>query len=322
MSLTPAAGFTYHIVPQTQREPDSIEALLRPLIRDGFWKTFQIPPLPSIEAVRTLGRRLSLAGVRPTFDIGGTVSDGELRLQSTDPAIRAGALETAKGLVDQALLLGAGVADLNPGPDPGAGDRSRELAHLADSLMRLCEYAAGRAGELRSRPGSAPSAGGVEPEGLLTISLEHFDREVDKKRILGPTEEATEFVAQIRRRIPNIGLTMDLSHLVLLGEDPGASIATAGEYVTNAHISNCILANREDLRWGDRHPPFFLPGSSVDSTIVASFVSGLRKIGYFKALPGASGMLTFQVKPNADEDPLLVAAGCRRLLEQALTIAA
>jgi sugar phosphate isomerase/epimerase len=322
VALNIPAGFTYHIVPETQKNPRALGALLEPLFRDGFWKTFQIPPLPSNDAVRELTSQLRLAGIRPTFDIGGTVSDGELRLQSTDSGVRAAALETAKDLVDQAILLGAEVADINPGPDPGPDDRPRELAHLADSLKRLCDYAAHRGKEHRRRPGDPAEAEAAEAKPMLTISLEHFDRDVDKKRILGPTEEAAEFVAEIRRRVPNIGLTMDLSHLILLGEDPGSAVTTAGEYVTNAHLSNCILSNPADPRWGDRHPPFFVPGGSIDVTILASFISSLRTIGYFDALPGASGMLTFQVKPAAWEDPALVAAACRRLLDRASSMLA
>lgn len=307
----PISGFTYHIVPDIQKNPAEAGRLLAPFLRDGYWRTVQIPPVGSRDAATELGAELRLAGVRPTFDIGGTVTDGELNLQSPDPVIRAEALETAKELVDQAYLIGARVADFNPGPAPGPETRAQELAYLADSLVRLCDYAAEKAAELgRRRDGESPE--------LLTISLEHFDREVDKRRILGPTKEAAEFIGCLRGRVPNIGLTMDLSHLVLLGEDPKEAVAVAGSYVTNAHLSNCILADRSDPRWGDRHPPFFVPGGAVDAVTLEAFVSGLQEIGYFTPGSSGSGMLTFQVKPAPGEDSLVVAAGCRRLLKDAL----
>ncbi|MFP4430834.1 MAG: sugar phosphate isomerase/epimerase family protein [Spirochaetota bacterium] len=307
----PISGFTYHIVPDIQKDPSEAGRLLAPFLRDGYWKTFQIPPVGSRDAAAKLGAVLRLAGVRPTFDIGGTVTDGELNLQSPDPVIRAKALETAEELVDQAYLIGARVADFNPGPDPGPETRTQELANLADSLARLCDYAAEKAADQGGR------RNGEWPE-VLTISLEHFDREVDKRRILGPTEEAAEFIRGLRRRVPNIGLTMDLSHLVLLGEDPKEAVTIARSYVTNAHLSNCIFGDRNDPRWGDRHPPFFVPGGTVDAGTIEAFVSGLQEIGYFAPNSSGSGMLTFQVKPAPEEDPFRVAAGCRRLLEEVL----
>lgn len=307
----PISGFTYHIVPEIQEKPADAGRFLAPLFRDGYWKTLQIPPLPSLEAAEALGSQIRLAGLLPTFDIGGTVSDGELNLQAPDSHTRAEALETAKRLVDQSYLLGAQVADFNPGPDPGPGKRDKELGHLADSLARLCDYAAKRATE-------QPKPGGDGAPPTLVVSLEHFDREVDKKRILGPTEEAAGFVRTLREKVPNIGLTMDLSHLVLLGEDPKEAVLLAGGYVANAHLSNCILENRGDPRWGDRHPPFFVPGGAVDIATVAAFVSGLEETGYFHPDSFGCGFLTFQVKPGPREDSFAVAAGCRRLLEAAM----
>ncbi len=304
----PISGFTYHIVPQIQERPGQTATLLAPLIRDGYWKTFQIPPLESLRSAKELGAELRLAGIVPTFDIGGTVSDGELNLQCPDADRRAAALEQACRLVDQAYALGAAVADFNPGPDPGASRRPAELANLSDSLARLCDYAAKRAVNAGG-PSTAP----------LVISLEHFDREVDKRRILGPTAEAAQFIQGLRKLVPNVGMTMDLSHLVLLGEDPAEAVRLARGLVTNAHLSNCVPADRGDPRWGDRHPPFFVPGGAVDANTLSGFLSALAEIGYFDKGSGSGGTLTFQVKPAPEEDSLVVAAACRRLLREGLS---
>jgi sugar phosphate isomerase/epimerase len=300
-------GFTYHIFPETQQRPRDVLGFLEPLLWDGYWQTFQILPSGDPAHARALGAELRLAGVVPTFDIGGTVSDGELNLQSPDPRTREAALGNARALVDEALALGAVVADINPGPDPGPERRPEELRLLADSLCALCDYAE-EEGRKWGRTGDS----------ALTISLEHFDRDLDKRRILGPTAETAGFVDDLRRRVPNIGMTMDLSHLILLGEDPYDAVRTAGARVTNAHLSNCILGNRTDPRWGDRHPPFFVSGSAVDEKVIAAFVAGLREIGYFSQESGNPGTLTFQVKPAPTEDSLKVAAACRRILEDAL----
>ncbi len=50
----------------------------------------------------------------------------------------------------------------------------------------------------------------------LKASLKNFDREHDKRLLVGPTEDAKEVVGKVKEDCENIGLTIDLNHLPLL----------------------------------------------------------------------------------------------------------
>jgi sugar phosphate isomerase/epimerase len=191
--------------------------------------------------------------------------------------------------------------DLNPAKDPGTDKRAEAKAAFADSLTRLCEYSISK-----------------RKNGPISISLEHFDRDVDKRYLLGPTVETVEVVEQVKKKVPNIGITMDISHLILLGEDPADSVKVAAPHILHAHLSNYIL-REDDPRSGDRHPPFWVPYGKVGAREVAAFLHALENTGYFEgALDNPlRGIVTFEIRPGDDEPPEMVIAGSKRLLRMA-----
>lgn len=83
-----------------------------------------------------------------------------------------------------------------------------------DSISEICDHA--------------------QPYGI-TISLENFDRDGDKKCLVGPSRESNPIAERVRALgHHNFGLTIDLSHLPLLGDPqkrrsllPGTSLCTA-----------------------------------------------------------------------------------------------
>ena len=58
----------------------------------------------------------------------------------------------------------------------------------------------------------------------MWITVEHFDRELDQKRLLGPTAEAAALLREVRKRHANVGMTVDLSHV-----EPTVCTTEAGE---------------------------------------------------------------------------------------------
>jgi hydroxypyruvate isomerase len=141
-------------------------------------------------AVR-LGKLLRVAGMSAVYGVGQSLARAGLDLHSLDEGVRRSSVEQAKKYVDEAYLIGARLMDLNPGKDPGPEHRERAKEAAVESLTRLCEYAASRATDY-----------------VLPLSMENFDRELDKKLLLGPTAETIEVVAAVRRRCPNMGITI------------------------------------------------------------------------------------------------------------------
>ena len=52
----------------------------------------------------------------------------------------------------------------------------------------------------------------------IAVTLEVFDREIDKKALIGSTKDAVRVAARLRPQYPDFGLILDLSHLPLQGE--------------------------------------------------------------------------------------------------------
>jgi len=195
-------GFTYHIIPEIAKNKSSITDLLAPIINDPDWGAVQIPPLLDEQVARGLGHALQVGGMVGIYGVGQSLARAGLDLHSIDESVRAASVEKAKEYIDEAYLIGAKIVDLNPGKDPGPENRPKAKAAAIESLTRLCEYAQEKATDY-----------------VLPLSMENFDRDVDKKFYLGPTSETIEVVGEVRKRVPNMGITPDVAHLLIMGED-------------------------------------------------------------------------------------------------------
>jgi len=107
-----------------------------------------------------------------------------------------------KELVDDAYSINARSLIVCSGPDP-IKDREKARVSLVKSLKSLCKYA-----EQGAR------------DHTLLICLETFDRDVDKKLLIGPTVEAVKIAKAVREECWNFGLCIDQGHLPLLKERP------------------------------------------------------------------------------------------------------
>ena len=216
---------------------------------------------------------------------------------------RRRAVDKVKELVDEAYLYGAKILVLCSGPDPGESKRSDASASLIKSLKEICNYAIEKAKGY-----------------TLAISLETFDREIDKRLFMGPTWEAVGIAKEVMEEYENFGLTLDLSHLPLLGENPVESVRIAGDYLNNVHLGNCVLRDLNHPQYGDKHPPLCIEGGEVCIGEVKAFLRALRDVGYFdKETPTTLPTVMFEVRPRAGEDPQTVINASKRLFIEAWT---
>lgn len=298
-------GTTYHIFPDIAKNKTIINERLAAILTDPFFGAVQVPPVGDEGIARTVAASFRLSATRLVYGVGGSLARLGLDLHSLDTTKRAESISKAKELIDEAYLLGAVLIDLNPAKDPGPDRRAEAKAALVDSLTELCEYSVSKNRE--------------EP---IAISMEHFDRDVDKKYLLGPTSETVEVIEQVKRKVSNIGVTMDISHLMLLGEDPAQSVKIASSHILHAHLSNYIL-REGDPRSGDHHPPFWVSYGMVGPREVASFLHALDRVGYFKgeADNPRRGLVTFEIRPGTGETPEMIIAGSKRILRIAAEMA-
>jgi sugar phosphate isomerase/epimerase len=225
----------------------------------------------------------------------------DIDLSAADERTRLAAVESAKRLVDEAYFFGCKTMLIASGKDPGASLRDRARAGFVRSIISLCHYAQERASGY-----------------ILKVVLENFDREVEKKFLIGPTAETVEISKEVCQETPNFGLCLDISHLALLGESLAQVWKTAKTYVAEVHLANCTFHNPHDPMFGDNHPRFGYPGGEFDFPQVAACFRELFHLGYLDEKgKGSKPPVLLEVKPAPGESPDRVLAETKGAFLQA-----
>lgn len=217
-----------------------------------------------------------------------------LNINNIDEAGRLAALASLKEGIDEAYEMGAkGFAFLSG----NYTEEKKEEAYqaLLASTKELCRYA--------------------KEKGSMSVVLEVFDYDVDKKSLIGPVALAKRYAEDMRAEYDNFGLMVDLSHLPLLHESAQESLIPIKEYIFHAHMGNCVVKDSSLPAYGDAHPRFGFPGGENDVDELVEYLRVLMDIGFISK--EKRPIVSFEVKPFGDEDPDLVVANAKRVLNLA-----
>ena len=274
---------------------------LRTVAEDPFFSAVEVTWMKDAATRAEAARMMSTAGLDVVFLAQTPLLQQKLSLCDLDEAARRKAVDFCKGLIDQAYELGASILGVSSGPDPGEAKREAAMEALVDSLKQLCDDAQQKT-----------------QERMLSIALESFDRDVDKRALIGPTSAAVEVAAAVYAQYSNFGLTIDLSHQPLLHESMHDMVLTAVDHLIHVHIGNCVIGDTGSEAYGDRHPRFGYPGSAMSVEELKRFLEALVYAGYFKrSAPTTMPVVSFEVRPMSGEDSGLVIANAKRTLRQA-----
>ena len=220
----------------------------------------------------------------------------QLNLNSLDVVERQRAVDQLKSNIDEASEMGVERVAFLSGKDPGDQDRPQALDALVVSVLDLCAYAR---------------------EAGVALVCETFDREVDKKCLIGPSDYAAKFAQTIRVDYPEFGLMYDLSHMPLLFEQPEPALTLLKDFLVHAHVGNCVV-DPDTPGYGDLHPRFGWPGGCNDVNELSEFIRALFKIGYLAEDNPSRPWIGFEVKPqSADETSGQIIAGTQRAWQEA-----
>ncbi len=276
----------------------------RQILLDDFFGVLVVGRMDG-EAMKSVKAMADDAHAAIAISAAPVVLGGKLNLASLDAGVRAAAVEAMKKSIDDAYVLGAPIVELLDGAGnyPGSDREALAADALAGSLIDLCRYAEEKA------TGRPP----------VWVLLETFDRAVDKKSLVGPTELAVKVAAKVRASQANFGLTIDMGHLPLIGEGYRQSLEAAKDYLVHVHLGSCIKDDSAHPWFGDSHPAFGVAGGVADTPQLVEFLAALRAIGYFekKGLPTGVPWMTFEVKPQPGQSPDLLMANCRRVFKEA-----
>jgi sugar phosphate isomerase/epimerase len=271
------------------------------VLEDDFFGAVEITRINDEKTRREARAMLDGAGVDVIFAAQPVILGEKLDLNAGDPAARKRAVDACKGLVDQAYELGARILMVMSGPDPAEAEREAARERFVDSLKQLCQYA----GE------------GAE-EYLLAVSVENFDRNIDKRCLIGPTRDAANVIEAVRSEFSNCGLTLDLSHQPLLSETISDMIIDGADNLIHTHFGNCVMRDPENPLYGDQHPPFGIPGGENGIEELRLFLEALIYSGFFaKSVPTSMPVLSMEIKPRPGESSELVMANGKRALKYA-----
>jgi sugar phosphate isomerase/epimerase len=271
---------------------------LKMLAQDNFFSVLEIGWIKDNTLRKTIRKMTDSARVAVTYAAQAALLNQKLDLCSPIDHERQMALGQIRSCIDEACELGAERMSLLSGFDHGESKRKESMRFLVESLKEICAY-----GEQQHMP----------------ITLEAFDREVEKKCLIGPAEDAASLARAIRREYPDFGIMYDMAHGPLLNEDPRHALSLLKPFLVHVHVGNCVKRDKTHPAYGDKHPRFGVQGGEHDVAQLTRFIKILFDVGYLSKRQKESPepIVGFEIKPMPNEDPDLVVAGTKRVWREA-----
>jgi sugar phosphate isomerase/epimerase len=283
--------------PQCQSGDDSMLETVERILFDDFFSAIEISRVNNQEVRKQVAALIAQTHAQVDFGAHPMIIGNRLNLNSSDHEERNNAWKALEPYVDQAAELGARRFVLLSGPDPGPAKRIEARHALVSSLQYLAEYARER---------------------NISLMLETFDRDVDKKALIGPAEEAVEVARELRQDFPDFGLLYDMGHMVLLNEKPLPVLRKLRPYLHHVHVGNCVKVPGR-ISYGDSHPRFGFPGSENDVPELVEFIEALFEVGYLSEnpTPGKRPAVGFEIKPQPGESSIAILTNLKRSWREA-----
>jgi len=195
---------------------------------------------------------------------------------------RVRAVDYTKTLIEEAGELGASAFLVISGPDVNPASRKESMQNLKNSLVELIIFASTNFPEIQ-------------------IRLEHTDREVHRRQLIGPTVDSLSLISEIQDLGHDLKLNLDLSHILQLGEEVGPTLELAKAHCSHFHLSNCVISENTHPLYGDCHVPFGYPGSEVYFDQLIQTFQDLYRFGYLDQ--PIKTTLGLEVVPLIGDDP-------------------
>lgn len=286
------------LFPEVQSGRGPICSTARTIVEDPYFTCIEVSWVKDKKTRKELSHLLRMGAMRVVYTQGPAAYAAKLDIHSLDKNKRKESIKHTKRLIDEAHTLGASIFQMIGGPDPGPDKRDDAKKYLINSLCELSEYASGSNKQ-------------------MVITLENLDRNVHKHFLIGPTVEAAQVIREVRKTCPNVGLTLDLAHLPLLGETFGEAVATSKDVVCHVHLGNCVVKDPDHPRYGDTHPPWGIEGGEIGTDELASFLQQLQEAGFLRQKESQRDIISIEVTPGPQDIPEILIASSKRILFQA-----
>lgn len=272
-----------------------VETVMK-LAEDPFFGAIEIGWIKD-PAVRAMVKKvIETAHIQVCHVAGPSLLQQKLNLNSLSEAERLKAVEQLCHNVDEAAEVGAKRVAFLSGVDPGDVERPQALETLAKSVKQVAAYARNNG---------------------VALTLEIFDRAIDRKCLIGPSPLAADFCKMIRMEYDDFGLLYDQSHMPLLYETADAALGVLKDCLVHVHLGNAVLGPSVP-GYGDKHPRFGWPGGANDTPQVTEFIRALFKVGYLNENSPTRPWVGFEIRPQTTDEPSsLVIANAKRVWQDA-----
>ena len=279
--------------PALKEGPSAWPKIVRAIAVDDYFDVVEVNPLPNDEIRAQVAAIAEQSHMTLIQNAHGRLLGAGLNPNDINEEGRKAAEATLMAGVDEAASMGSPTMGMLSGPWT-METREACFQQLVKTVVNVCKYA--------------------QTKGIL-VELEVFDHDIAKCSLLGPAPLAARFAAEVRKQVPNFGLMVDLSHFPMTYETSAQVISTLRPYITHFHFGNTVCEDPAAVAYGDEHPRFGFPNSSNDTAQVVDFLRVLKENGFFCAQNPY--VLTFEVKPWADEDIDVIIANSKRVLNRA-----
>lgn len=268
-----------------------IESIKKVLV-DDYFNAIEITHIEDNNQREEVKKLLEQSHMTIAYGVQPRLLGGGLNPNHLDEAERKKAENIIIESIDEAHYLGAeSIAFLAGKYDENKKEEAFE--QLLKTTKNVCKYAKTK---------------------NISVSLEVFDYDVDKKVLIGPSDYAAHFAKKIQAENDNFGLLVDLSHLPQTHESSKYAIQTMKPYIKHFHIGNCVIKEGA-VAYGDTHPRFGFPNGVNDVNEVKEFLQVMKEEGFFDE--ENPYIVSFEVKPWENEDSEIIIANAKRTLNRA-----
>ena len=265
---------------------------IRRIACDDFFDAIEITRFSDDETREKAQKLLKQSHLKVCYGAQPRILGPKLNPNAVDEAERLKAEATLIEAIDEAEYLGAkGIAFLTGKWEEST--KEENYAQLLKTTRAVCDYA--------------------KTKNML-VEVEVFDFDMDKACLIGPAPLAKRYAEDIRMTHNNFGLMVDLSHFPTTYETSKFVIQTLKPFITHFHIGNAVVEKGCEA-YGDMHPRFGFENSANDVAELIDFFTVLKQEGFFNE--ENPYVLSLEVKPWADEDPEIILANTKRVINRA-----
>jgi sugar phosphate isomerase/epimerase len=255
------------------------------VVSDPFFQALEFSGAEDPAVQKEIAKMVRASGKRLVFSGGSYCYVNQNNLHDLDEGKRRQAVENVRKIIDEAHEYGCQVLYVMGFEAPA--DRQAALEKFKASLAELSGYARRR-----------------NPSNPLTLAVENFHILLKDPFLIGPTLKTAELLRELRHDHSNLGLTFDTSHILQLKEDLPSTYRSVQDVIAHVHLSNCLLRDSSSAFYGDKHPPYGMPGSEMGVSELAGFFKVLKEAGHFsRTFPTGKPVLSLEVITPPNQSP-------------------